>query len=216
MEFNPPRFLRPIRLVSNMDWCTFYSELKEWQTALTGIAAIIAAVMAYKFALKRDQTFRKNQVRSIAAAIYGELTALVSDLEDAAGMLQFAIGKNKVLTEVLLRLHVPMQSEIRNSLGEQLGKLPPDLVTKLTLFYQRVDIVRRAISVVMEDANLHTHSIAARSCISALESAEELQTALEKIVNYSHKQNTRLRELSIKMGEIEENLNTPKGDGGEQ
>ena len=63
-----------------MDWPYIYQEAKTWQTAIGSIfgfgALMVAALWNFHLNRRRDTALRREEIHSVAAAIYGEILLL--------------------------------------------------------------------------------------------------------------------------------------------
>jgi hypothetical protein len=139
----------------------FYGELKGWQTAIGSVLGFIALVAGalFNFYLnrRRDASLRKDEARSIAAALYGEILLL---RREAA---LFAIAVANVYRHVgtsprpimkfdhhFIEAHPLSEPLLYRALADKIGLLDADLIISVTQFHQHFQEMRLRLPLLVE------------------------------------------------------------------
>jgi hypothetical protein len=132
-----------------MSLAELYAEAKTWQQgigALMGFMGLmIAALWNFKLNRRRDAALRLEEMKSVAAALYGEmrmLRARVAATGQAVARLHVALGFNgrhsvKFDSHFVEANKLP-DVTLYKALASKFGLLPPDLLIPIISFYENV------------------------------------------------------------------------------
>lgn len=128
-------------------WLCLYAEARQWQTgigALLGFLALMAAAL-FNFSLnrRRDRQLRREEMLSVAAALYGEILLFRKELAVLASAVKAykaGIGEHSDLLRC-----TPGKPLIYQALAYKLGLLPSELVLGIVQFYDHVEGARRGL-----------------------------------------------------------------------
>jgi hypothetical protein len=141
---------------------SIYEEMKGWQgaigSALGFVALIVGALWNFHLNRKRDAALRREEVVSVAAALYGEIVLLrveVAELARAVANVSIAIGTTpdpiiKFNTHFLAAYGIS-EPTLYRALSGKLGVLPANLVLLITAFHKNIQQVRTGLPLLIDD-----------------------------------------------------------------
>ncbi len=122
-----------------MELSCVYAELKEWQTGIGALLGFLALMFAAwrNFALnrRRDSDLRREEMLSIATAIYGEILLLRKELADLARIVAKIEMGSKEYRPDFIEIRMLREPAIYPSLTHKVGMLPQDIVLPIVRFY---------------------------------------------------------------------------------
>jgi len=132
-----------------VDLITFYAELKSWQVAigsLLGFGALVAgALINFRLNRKRDALLRREEVITIASALYGEMVLLrrsIARLANAVGarsIRQGLHGDSEVVDKHFIEQFSLPTPKLYPALASKVGMLPSQLALEVVRFYSRIE-----------------------------------------------------------------------------
>lgn len=140
----------------------WYSEAKTWQqgiAALLGFGGLmVAALWNFRLNRRRDAALREEEMKSVAAALYGEIRLLrvraaeiaraVANVHIAQGVdARHAIKFDKHFVEV----HALPEAILYKALAPKFGLLPSDLLISISSFYENIYAIRLWLPQMIED-----------------------------------------------------------------
>ncbi len=170
----------------------FYTELKSWQSGIAALLGFFALFFGalYNFHLNRvrDVALRKEEILSIAIAIYSEILIF----RDAAAKIARIVANRKTngadFDDQFVEDFRLREPRIYFELASKLGFLPPDVLIPITRFYGNYHEVKENMKLLVERertfsrGTVHTSSFGASVVLEpALKSIEEAEKALKKI-----------------------------------
>lgn len=126
----------------------FYAELKGWQGAIGSvmgfIALILGALFNYHLNRKRDERLRREEIISIASALYGEIVVLrqsVARMANAVGAryIRHGFHGDEVIDEHFVEQFALPKPRLYPALASKVGMLQSELALQVVLFYSRVE-----------------------------------------------------------------------------
>lgn len=134
-----------------------YQELRGWQTGLGSLLGFIALMSAalWNFHLNRirDSRLRADEVRSIAAALYGEIILLreeIASLARIVAKLESRAERARVDAH-FIKSHPLPEPILYPALASKIGMLDSKLVLAVTEFYRNLQHVKTALPLLVED-----------------------------------------------------------------
>ena len=138
-----------------MSLSELYAELKGWQSGLAAIIGfgglIIGALYNFRLNRKRDENLRKQEMISVAVAIYGEMVLLREEVAQLARIVANTErgGSDPIDAQFLEDNRLP-EPEIYSALAAKLGLLPPNLLMHITKFYNNLQRTRTSLPLLVE------------------------------------------------------------------
>lgn len=141
---------------------SIYDELKGWQSgigALFGFSAlIIGALWNFHLNRRRDAALRGEETISVAAALYGEIVLLrteVAELARAVSGVAVSIGTERdpiiKFDRHFMDAHVISEAILYKALAAKLGLLPAELIIAIAEFHNNIQQVRNALTLLIDD-----------------------------------------------------------------
>ena len=124
-----------------------YTELKGWQGAIGSVmgfvALILGALFNYHLNRKRDERLRREEIISIASALYGEIIILrrsVARMANAVGARYIRYGHldDEAIDRHFIEQFALPTPELYPALASKVGMLQSQLAFEVVLFYSRV------------------------------------------------------------------------------
>lgn len=171
-----------------IDWCDWSCELAKWQTLIAGIVGIGVALVAYCLSRRRDRALRDEEAKAVAAAMYGELILIASDLSLLADTVLKAEERQSPLAENEFDTFIPPPLVIRDSVSHKSGLLPPPIFSGFAGFYQRTTRVGRAFSYGRHFSRMTevpAHFVIAYTSIQCLHYADRFRPIVEAYLGFS-------------------------------
>jgi hypothetical protein len=150
---------------------TFWAEAKQWQAGIAAlfgfVGLILAALFNFHLNRRRDARLRREEMMSVAAAVYGEILLLRDELALLARIVAQHYIDERELRDIDQFTYSPSMPLLYPALAGKLGLLPSDLLLGITRFYAHVEGARRGfescrrahkenvrynVRVVLEDA----------------------------------------------------------------
>lgn len=126
----------------------FYTELKGWQGAIGSVlgftALILGALFNYHLNRKRDERLRREEMISIASALYGEIVILrrsVARMANAVGAkyIRHGLHDDAAVDKHFIEQFAPPRPKLYPALASKVGMLYSQLALEVVLFYSRVE-----------------------------------------------------------------------------
>lgn len=133
-----------------MDFADFYIELKSWQAAIgsvIGFSALMAgALFNAHLNRERDNRLRADEIKAVAAALYGEVVLLRKSLirmANAVARRHFAHGMGRHRDQPFDRhfreqIALP-EPKLYPALADKVGTLPSQMALEIVAFYARLE-----------------------------------------------------------------------------
>jgi hypothetical protein len=126
----------------------FYTELKGWQGAIGSLmgflALILGALFSYHLNRKRDERLRREEVISIASALYGEIIILrqsVARMASAVGAryIRYGFHGDEAIDKHFIEQFALPKPKLYPALASKVGMLQSQLALEVVVFYSRVE-----------------------------------------------------------------------------
>jgi hypothetical protein len=154
-----------------------YAELRGWQAgigALLGFFGLmLAALWNFRLNRKRDAALRREEMLSVAVALYGEILLLREELARLAMTVARYEAPPRNIPQRFADDHGPPEPILYPALGHKLGLLPAELVLAITKFHAcfreakdslplicRNDEIRFSVLTVLKPAVSGIHDVA--------------------------------------------------------
>jgi len=115
-----------VRYDGPMSWAEAYTEFKGWQTAIGSafgfVALILGALFNFHLNRRRDAALRKDEVHSIAIALYSEIL-LLREKVTALARIVAAWHQDRGIYQQFLADHRPRAPILYPKLADKLGRL---------------------------------------------------------------------------------------------
>ena len=142
-----------------MDWSHIYQELKTWQAAIGSLlglmALVVAALVNFGLNRRRDNQIRHEEMRSVAAALYGEILLLRQELAVFARTVSNVHIENGMKRNPIIKFdqdfvddHVLSEPLVYHTLLSKLGLLSADLVVAITAFHSNLQRAKSGIPLL--------------------------------------------------------------------
>jgi|APSaa5957512535_1039671.scaffolds.fasta_scaffold141967_1 hypothetical protein len=135
-------------------WCSFYSELKTWQTgiaALFGLAGLAgAAFWNAQLNRQRDKAIRDAEANSVALALYGEMLLLQEALARLARNTARIENAGNQPPDDFVETQNPVEVVVFSALADKLGLLPSEMAFAVTKFYGHLAETRIALPFIVQ------------------------------------------------------------------
>ncbi|MCJ2041973.1 hypothetical protein MKK55_23895 [Methylobacterium sp. J-059] len=122
------------------------------------IAILVGALWNFNLSRKRDALERAQEVRSIAAALYGEMLLIRKEAASVARAVAYAyveIGTKRYpgvrFDHHFLERFRLTEPLLYKSLASRLGELPSDIVISIAEFYSNYEEVKKWLPLIMDD-----------------------------------------------------------------
>ena len=139
----------------------FYSELKDWQTAiaaLLGFGGLIWAVtLSARKQRERDDHIRNQEIQAMARALRSEITSITDFLRGKKVAIESIITKSNdknnvnkkrvILTKDFIEWFAPTTPQIYERCMEKIGFLPDKVSRYVVKYFDLLTKVRNALSV---------------------------------------------------------------------
>jgi hypothetical protein len=154
-----------------MDWTSIYQEAKTWQTAIGAVMGFIALMSGalFNFALnrRRDAATRREEMHSVAAALYGEILLLRKEaarvsFSTAAAYVAWGTQRDPTIKfdEHFLAAQTLPDPILYKALASKIGLLPADIVVAITRFHSNFEIIKvRLPLLIPKKERGYTHSV---------------------------------------------------------
>ncbi len=140
----------------------FYDELKSWQTAIGSVLGFIAlvtgALINFGLNRRRDASLRRDEARSIAAALYGEIVLLRREaalLAKAVARVHLHVGTSPTAIMKFdchfIEAHPLSEPLLYRALADKIGLLDADLIISITQFHQHFQEMRLGLPLLVEN-----------------------------------------------------------------
>jgi hypothetical protein len=134
-----------------------YEELKHWQTGLGALFGFVALMSAafWNFHLnrRRDKHLKLEEANSIAAALYGEIILLRSEVAVLARIvskLESQMERDRI-DDHFVKVHGLSEPILYPSLASKIGMLNSQLVLAITEFHRNFHQVKLALPFLVDD-----------------------------------------------------------------
>lgn len=169
-----------------------YAEVKSWQPligAASGFMALmIAALWNFHLNRRRDAHLRSEEVKSVAAALYGEIILLRGELARLAktvATIALAQGTSPSSTrkfdKYFLEQNTLPEAHLYKALADKIGMLSPDLVLSITRFHQSFHTAKTSLPLLVPDPERHFTYSASYVLIPACEGVNQIAPALRSM-----------------------------------
>jgi len=169
-------------------------EIKSWQQGIAAIVAfcglIVAALYNARLNRKRDERLRQEEVRSVAAALYGEMCVLrsraagIARQTAAVYIAQGTNGRSTVkIDEHFVRANTLPEQVLYKALASKFGLLPPSLIIQITNFYENINLVETWLPQMVDDPKSSYSYNVLHVLNPALDAVLRVMPALEQIEN---------------------------------
>lgn len=138
-----------------------YQELKSWQGAIGSflgfIALLAGALVNFRLNRRRDRQLREEEIKSIAAALYGELLVIrraVARLTQhyAAHYERWGTtGSSRDIDQHFIDDHRLPEPKLYSALASKVGMLPPDIVLRIALFHANANKAESGLKRMLPD-----------------------------------------------------------------
>jgi hypothetical protein len=143
-----------------------YQELKSWQTVIGAVFGFIALMLGalYNFHLnrKRDAALRKEEMLSVAAALYGEIISLRNEIAFAGKIFARTVIEQGVLwwriDEDFLASNALPEPTFYKVLADKIGLLDSDLILRIIAFHGAYSEVRKNFPLLLRNNETYKHS----------------------------------------------------------
>ena len=176
--------------MAEADWSNVYSELKEWQTgigALLGFLALMAAAL-WNFRLNRlrDRELRRDEMLSVATALYGEILLLRQELTRLVTVIAKVVMRHGVFSKDFVQIQMLKDAILYPALCHKLGLLPQEMVLAITRFHAAFEEAKRNLPFLAEDKDrgfTYNPLIVLQSAVTAVEEITPALRKIEKLAN---------------------------------
>lgn len=142
----------------------FYSELKDWQTAiaaLLGFGGLIWAVtLSARKQRERDDHIRDQEIQAMARALKSEITSITDFLRGKKVTIESVISKSNdknnvnkkpvILTKSFVEWFAPTTPQVYERCMEKIGFLPDKVSRHVVKFFDLLTSVKNGLSVQIE------------------------------------------------------------------
>ena len=167
-----------------VDW---YTELKGWQSGLGALVGFLALVLGalFNFHLnrRRDRDLRDGEMRSVAAAIYGEILLMRSEIALVAKLIARLESVGREITPQFARDYTPKDPMIYPALASKMGLLSPELLIGMTSFYANYEEAKRYLPLIAEEREVRYHPAAVlRPAVDAVDEVVPVLRCVEELL----------------------------------
>jgi hypothetical protein len=133
-----------------------YDELKTWQTGLGSLLGFIALMSAalWNFHLnrRRDRRLQTEEGKSIAAALYGEIILLRSEVAALSKIVANLESRNRLdeINDHFVKWHTLSEPILYPALAPKIGILNSQLVLAITEFHKNFHEVKMALPLLVK------------------------------------------------------------------
>jgi hypothetical protein len=166
-------------------WVYLYAEAKQWQTgiaALLGFGGLIGAAL-FNFWLnrRRDARLRREEMISVASALYGEILLLRDELAQLARAVANYEINGRALRDVDQFSYAPSIPLLYPALAPKLGLLPSELLLGITKFYANVEGARRGLETYYRTQDDSPHYLSDVVLVDAVAGVDDVKPVLRTI-----------------------------------
>jgi GNAT superfamily N-acetyltransferase len=134
---------------------TLYEGLRGWQTgigSLIGFVALISgALWNFRLNRRRDAALRREEMLSVAVALYGEILLLRGEAAKLAHIVAAREYQGRGFDRQFVEERKLSEPILYPALAPKIGLLPPDLVIAITAFHKNFQEARESISFLVDD-----------------------------------------------------------------
>jgi hypothetical protein len=175
-----------------MDWSQLYREAKGWQTAIGSVlgfgALMIGALWNFHLNRRRDAVLRREEMLSVAAALYGEILLLRMEvarisLSTAGVFVGVGTQPNPTIKfdEHFLEAQTLPEPILYRTLAPKLGLLSADMVVAITRFHSNFQSVKSRLPLLLpKKGRGYTHSVL-NVLVPARDAVKEIIPTLRQI-----------------------------------
>ena len=169
-----------------------YEELKGWQTAIGSLLGFMAlmtgALWNFHLNRKRDAALRREEMLSVAAALYGEILLLrkeVARISLSTARVFVAVGTQPnpsvKFDEHFLEAQTLPDPIVYKALAPKLGLLPADMVVAITGFHSNFQSVISRLPLLLPKKDRgYTHTVL-NVLVPARDAVKEIIPTLRQI-----------------------------------
>jgi len=125
-------------------------KMAELDLLSAAVGAGLAAVGALLSNRWRDSLQRSDEMRSVAAVLYGEVLLLRDELGLTARIVARLRVDGADISRRIAEDYMPTEPVIYPAVASRIGLLPPQWVLAITAFHQRYETVRRYLPLIVE------------------------------------------------------------------